>query len=799
MEKRIQTYCAMSKSRCGVIATVKDGRFVRLEPDAAHPNRGICIKGQAAPELVYDPARLRFPLRRTTPKSSHDPGWERVGWDEAMDEITRRLDDLRSRHGAESVFFYRGASGGSASAEYEPWMIRLASRFGTPNTVSTGHICSWHKDNGSRYTYGTGIPSPDFEQTACILLWGHNPNASWPTQAIRISAARKRGAKLIVIDPRAIPLTKNADLWLKVRPGTDGLLALSFLHVMIEEKLYDDAFLQNWTNAGFLVSERDQRLVTESDVRTGGGADRYAVWDGGSKAAGFYDARLRAMAPMGVEPVLTGRHELRLSDGQIVSARPVWQVFTEHLEGYSPEATADATGIGPDLVRRAVRLFCTTKPACYYSYNGLEQHANAMQTNRAVCIFYSLTGNLEQPGGNIRFPKHSVNAVDGRELLAAEQAQKRLGFHKRPLGPAATGRVQAYEVYEAVLTGRPYPVKGFLSFGGDIIMANGNTLEGRRALQALDLYVQTDFYETPAGRYADFLLPAATSWEGWNVKSSFEQGMATSTYLQYREAVIPPQFECRADVEVIFELASRLGFDEEFWHGDIEAAVNYMLEPTGLTVSDLKSRPGGIALPKEVRYRKYAQEGFGTASGLVELFSVPFEKYGYPPLPTFVPSDGLFGAKTLAGYPFTLTTAKAINFCHGQHRSLPSLRAKTPEPLAEIHPADALALGIKDRTTVRIETQVSGITVKARLNPELPRSVIRVMHGWWQECRDLDLPGYDPFSREGANVNLIIDNNVIDPITGSVPHRSYPCRVSAIQEANLRRYDSALRQSARQE
>ena len=82
---------------------------------------------------------------------------------------------MRERHGAESVAFYRGASGGSASAEYEPWLIRFASLLGSPNTVSTGHICSWHKDNGSRYTYGTGIPNPDFENTACILLWGAQP------------------------------------------------------------------------------------------------------------------------------------------------------------------------------------------------------------------------------------------------------------------------------------------------------------------------------------------------------------------------------------------------------------------------------------------------------------------------------------------------------------------------------------------------------------------------------------------------------------------------------------------------
>ena len=776
MIEKIRTYCAMSKSRCGVVATVEDGRFVRLEPDADHPNRGICIKGQAAPELVYDPERLRYPLRRTTPKSDPDPRWARVGWDEAMDEIVQRLGGLRDRYGAESVFFYRGASGGSASAEYEPWLIRFASLFGSPNTVSTGHICSWHKDNGSRYTYGTGIPNPDFERTACILLWGHNPNASWPTQAIRISAARKRGARLIVIDPRDIPLARKADLWLKVRPGTDGLLALSFLNVMLAEKLYDAEFVRDWTNARLLVREGSGELLTQDAVVAGGSPDLYGVWNESVNGLTFHDP---AHATAASHPALEGSFEVRLSSGATERVTPVFAQMKRHLSQYTPEATAATTGIAPDLVRKAVRLFCATPPGCYYSYNGLEQHANAMQTNRAVCLFYSLTGNLDRPGGNVRFAKTPVNGMDGRGLLPKEQARKRLGLEARPLGPVATGRVQAYEVYRAVLEGEPYPVKGFLSFGGDIIMANGDTLRGRQALQQLDLYVQTDFYETPAGRYADFLLPAATSWEDWHVKASFDQGAATSTWLQYREQVVPARFESRSDADIIFDLAGRMAFDEQFWHGDREAALDHMLEPSGVTVAQLKDHPGGLSMPRETRYRKYLEKGFDTRSRLVEIYSIPFQEHGYPPLPDFNPSETGFGAEVVRDYPFTLTTAKAINFCHGQHRSLPSLRAKTPEPVIEIHPDDATELEIAADAPVRVETKVAAMTMKAGLNSELPRKVVRVMHGWWQGCPDLDLPGYDPFSRDGANVNLVIDNEVIDPITGSVPHRSYPCRIVA--------------------
>lgn len=783
LREEIRTYCPMSKSRCGVIATVEDGKFVGLRPDPNHPNRGICIKGESAPDMVYDPLRLKYPMRRTRPKSEEDPGWKRISWDEALDEIASRLKELKARYGAESVFFYRGAAGGSSSVEYEPWMIRFASVFGSPNTVSTGHICNWHKDSGSRYTYGGGIPAPDFENTACILLWGHNPNASWPTQAMRISRAVNNGAKLIVIDPRPIPLTRKADLWLPVRPGTDGLLALSFLHIMLEEELFDREFLYRWTNGNFLIDTASGKPLTGATVGSHLKANFFMVWDQSTSAIAFYDPQSLTMDPPSAQPAFHGRYRVQLPDGTEVEARPVFDLFEERVKAFSPENTAQRTGIPANLAREAVRLFTQTKPCCYYTYNGIEQHATAMQTNRAVCLFYSLTGNLDRPGGNVRFPKPSVNDVEGRKLLSPTQVKKRLGFAERPLGPTATGKVQAYEVYKAILKGEPYPVRGFLSFGGDIILSNGDTRTGREALQSLDLYVQSDFYETPAARYADFLLPASTAWECSNIRTSFEQGPESSTYMQYRAQVVQPQHETRPDLEIIFDLALRMGFTEEFFHGNLEKAFDYILAPSGITFAELTAHPGGMRVPMELRYQKYLRGGFKTPSGKVEIYSIEFHQQGYDPLPNFQMPEEIFKKETLQSYPFTLTTSKTINFCHGQHRSIPSLRQQVPEPFAEINPRDADSFGIHEGEKVRVETKISAITLKATLNAQIPEKVVRVMHGWWQGCPELGLPGYDPFSSKGANVNLIISNEIIDPITGSVPHRSYPCRIARAGES----------------
>jgi anaerobic selenocysteine-containing dehydrogenase len=782
-KQSFRTYCPMSKSRCGVIATVENGRFVRLEPDPLHPNRGICVKGEAAPQMVYDPLRLKYPLRRTRPKTDDDPGWVRVGWDEVLSQITNRLQSLKAQYGPESVFFYRGAAGGSSSAEYEPFMIRFASVLGSPNTVSTGHICNWHKDSGSLYTYGGGIPAPDFENTASILLWGHNPNASWPTQAMRISRAVNRGAKLIVIDPRPIPLTKKAALWLPVRPGSDGLLALNFLYVMLEEQLFDKEFLHQWTNGGLLISSEAGGALSGAMLSPKAKPGQFVIWDEQREKPALYDPENFADTAASAQAAFNGRYEIRLADGRQVTAQPAFDLFQERVREYSPEKTAARTGIAPEIVRQTVRLFTATKPNCYYTYNGIEQHANSMQINRAVCLFYALTGNLDRRGGNVRFPKPPANDVEGRKLLCREQVKKRLGFAERPLGPTHTGKVQAYEVYKAILTGKPYPVRAFLSFGGDIILSNGDTAMGKRALQSLDLYVQTEFYETPAARYADFLLPASTPWESWNVRTSFEQGPETSIYMQYRSQLIPPQDDSRPDTEIIFDLAMRMGFGDQFWNGDIEKAFDYILEPTGVTLAELKRQPGGVSVPLEVKYQKYLKSGFKTPSRKVEIYSLTFAQHGHDPLPGFAMPEKIFGAETLNRYPFTLTTAKSISFCHGQHRSVPALRRKIPEPFAEINSQDARSCGIQEGEMMRVETEVSAITVRAKVSDQLPQKVVRVMHGWWQGCPELELPAYDPFSPVGANVNLIMKNDIIDPITGSVPHRSYPCRIARAADA----------------
>ena len=159
---RVRGFCALCTAHCASIATVVDGKVVRLQADPDHPNGGVfCLKGKAAPELVYQPDRLNYPLKRTRPKSDADPGWQRVSWDEALDDIARRLIDIRERYGARAVALAKGTPGGTSVSDAERWLARFLNRFGSPNWTSTTHVCNWHKDTGFTYTFGVEIPTPD--------------------------------------------------------------------------------------------------------------------------------------------------------------------------------------------------------------------------------------------------------------------------------------------------------------------------------------------------------------------------------------------------------------------------------------------------------------------------------------------------------------------------------------------------------------------------------------------------------------------------------------------------------------
>ena len=620
-----------------------------------------------------------------------------------------------------------------------------------------------------------------------MLLWGVNPQATAPSTALRISQARARGARLIVIDPRKTSLAAKADCWLRVRPGSDGALALGMIHVLLEEELYDAPFVRAWTNGPFLVREDTHQLLMAQDLTASGTPGTFIVWDGKSGGPVGYHPNT-GYAQDGVEPALFGTFVVTLADGKAITCRPALELLRALASRYAPERAQTITWVPADEVRRAVRLFATEQPSCYSTWVGLEQHSNAMQTNRAVCCFYALTGQFDRRGSNVLAARTPTNSVIGTELLSPEKAALRLGLDEHPLGPPADpGSVSADPVYRAILGGQPYPVKAMVLFGSDPLLGHGDPLQGKAALSALDFYVHVDLVANPSAAFADLLLPASTCWEGEALRSSFDGAAEVATWVQLRQAVVAPVAESRPDLEILFDLAGRLGLSVQFWNGDIEAALNYQLAPSGLSVQQLRSHPVGMRVDLPTRYQKYAEveaqtgqpRGFPTPTRKIELYATRFASAGYAPLPVYQePETSPTGrSEEDQEYPLVLTFFRLVQFCDEQHRHIPRLRRQVPEPFLEIHSHTAQTSDIADGDWVVLETATGRVRLKAKCNDALHPRVVATPYGWWQECQQLCLPGYDPFEPAGANVNLLIPNAVSDPISASVPHRSQMCRV----------------------
>jgi anaerobic selenocysteine-containing dehydrogenase len=258
-ETTIKTICFECHSRCGVLVSVADGKITGIKGDKNHPfSHGyICPKGRAVMELVYHPERIRQPLARD--KRSKSGSVTAITWDQALDRIGERMLASRERWGAESVVFGTGTTRGMAP--YLNWFLTL---FGSPNYMAPSNMSGGPIVVGSGATCGFGMVDPDYAQSRCMILWAHNPEASWPGLYLYdINDGLKKGSKLIVIDPRRTRFAEKADHFLQIRPGTDVALALCFIHVIIEKNLFDKDFVERWTTGFDQLKEHVAEFTPE--------------------------------------------------------------------------------------------------------------------------------------------------------------------------------------------------------------------------------------------------------------------------------------------------------------------------------------------------------------------------------------------------------------------------------------------------------------------------------------------------------------------------------------------------------
>ena len=258
----VKTHCArMDHGGCGLLVGIEDNRIVKVKGDPdGFLNKGyICSKGIASPDRLTHPDRLKHPLKRVGRRG--EGNWKRISWQVALEEIAENLLTIKEHYGAKAVAFGAGTPKGLEHFV----LIRLANIFGSPNVVAPQDVCHAPREVTGMHTCGF-YPVADLHHSSkLILLWASNitsTNEEGEICSMLLEQVRK-GTDLIVIDPRKIDLVKKAKNWLQLRPGTDHALALGLLHVIIEETLYDTAFVENWTHGFNDLADHVKRFINQ--------------------------------------------------------------------------------------------------------------------------------------------------------------------------------------------------------------------------------------------------------------------------------------------------------------------------------------------------------------------------------------------------------------------------------------------------------------------------------------------------------------------------------------------------------
>ncbi len=738
---------------CGVLAHIKDNKLVKLEGDPDHPwNQGrLCARALAMTQYMENPKRLRRPMKRVGERGENK--WEEISWDEAFDLIETRMKAIRDEYGPESMIFSMG-TGRDISA----WICLLAYAYGSPNVMFalsgiacySPRIAALDTVQGDYCVFDAGqwLPKryddPRFKVPECMIVWGYNIPATCPDNLFGhwIIDLMKKGTKIIAIDPRLSWFASRSKHWLRLRPGTDSALAMGFLNVILNEKLYDRGFLEKWTNAAHLIREDTRKLLRESDIIEQGSKDNFVVWDEKRKQAVVWDSRRVELKNKDTHPALSGSFEVALPDGKKVSCSPVWDAFFQKVNEYPVEKVARITGCDEEEIAKAARFYAKSRPASIQWGVPIDMTPNITPLCQAIAALWALTRNLDVPGGNViaRFAFDAVSyALPGSKgiikLKTKEQDETRIGADRYGPLNRFIWRAQTDVTLDQIFTGKPYPIKGMWMQACNPMGGLGlDPKKWKDAFKKLDFIVSVDLFHTPTTQYADVVLPSATFLEKDGIRSWWVPLQSVNKVLTVDE--------CKPDVEINFELAKR--FNPDFEWKSIHELFDQIIKPSGLTFKELQEKgwvfpPEGHPSHPYLRHekgllREDRRPGFRTPTGRYELYSTLREDWGLEPLPFHEepPFTPLSRPDLAKDYPLILSTGRrSPAYFHTEHRSIPWLKAIDPDPVVEIHPDTADQYGIGNGEWIWIENWMGRAKLKAKVTLVVPPWMIMATHGWW--------------------------------------------------------------------
>jgi anaerobic selenocysteine-containing dehydrogenase len=604
-----------------MLVHVEEGRATRVQGDPAHPvTQGfLCTKVNRYVERTYHPDRVTTPLRRVGPKG--EGRFEPATWEEALDDIARRLGEVRDGWGAEAILPYSYA-GTMGLVQGEGMAARFFGRLGASLLART--ICATAGTEAWRHTYGDRVgPTPEeAEHARFVLLWGTNTLTSNPHLWPALRRAREQGARLVAIDPIRTRTAAQCDQHLPIRPGTDAALALGMMHVIWRDGLEDREYLQ--------------------------------------------------------------RHTVG------------WELLRDRVRAWKPERAAGVVGLDAEAIETLARDYALARPSWIRLNYGMQRHAGGGMAVRTVSLLPAVTGAWRDVGG-------------GATLSTSGAFRPNRAALERPDWiPVGTRTVNMIQLGEALTepdagVGGP-PVKALVVYNSNPAAVAPELGRVREGLRRPDLFtVVLEHFQTDTADYADWLLPATTQLEHWDLHTSYGH-----LYVTLNRPSIEPVGDSLPNAEIFRRLAARMGFaDPEFRDSDPEL-IRQALDTTdprmqGITLERLLEE-GYVRLDVPERFAPFAEPArFNTPSGRIQMVAPELEALGVDPLPTYTPpAESAEAAPERARrFPLTLLSPPEHPFMNSTFVNIPALNRAAGGTKLLLHPNEAAVRGIQTGDRVR--------------------------------------------------------------------------------------------------
>ena len=814
-EIKTSTCYGCAHTACFVKAHIEDGKLVKVTPDPEKicidncPRGFLAQDGKASIEYHYGEKRINYPLKRAGKRGENK--WERISWDQALDEISAKLQELKDNHGPHCVCSATGTAHHSDN-NWVPW--RWMVGFGTVNKIGNEQICYGAQMITSEHTFGwtaSPFPDPNTPPQAAVLVG--NAHETVPQLYNAIKEGAKFGLKLIVVDPRATAPVNFADQWLQVRPGTDIALWLCWIKLIIENEWYDKEFVEEWSNSPFLVRSDTGKILRAEELVGNVPRDAFVVWNTKTGAPAVWNAEERIYLEDGVEKALKGTFQVKLKDGRTVECKTVWTRLMERVDEWTPEKAAEVTNVPAHKIVRACETYATNTPSMFmtpgHAYDAFAPGSSSVY--RCRDILRAIVGNMDRCENvtgcydtdklvsiydmelrpDEAFPEEEKKKQPGWDQFRALTFQGfdlKAKYEKKQWGVATnamySNQGHHHIMWQDIIDEKPDRTRAIIVNGSNPLVKYGNSKRVFEAFKKLDLAVALEFTMTPSAVMCDYVLPMSDWFERPEIGPSTPCDIFN--FIHLTDAVMPPEFERRSDYDVFKGLAERLGFGKDWQWKDLTECYNWraqgLLKETGCKDIAEFGEKVGFDYPAPIFEQYKLRNGFATPTAKAEIWSVMLEELRYDPLPLYYePALGPVNEPELnAQYPLTLIGIdRHLPNYHSQFYEVPSLRKMCPEPIMDIHPDTARMMNppITDGDWVWIETRKGRIRQRARLTFGIDQSCVKTMHHFWYP----EMPGEEPYVHglfiSNTNVLTEDDPELCDPVFGSWPHTALPCKV----------------------